>query len=202
VVEKQIIEPPLQAAQEIQPSVELLDESSLPRWLADVLASDVDGDGPRMVRNDGITHINVGGRTRLGRDLSHFAYTPFVHPFYGPFNCMEGFWHYIRADKPDDTLRSLTGWQAKKYGRHLNVNRVDNFRELINEANYHRIDQNPELRRMFVECTLPLGHYYTYGAGNILIHPRGYDWILAGLEEVRTMMREGRKPDKIVYPLW
>lgn len=155
-----------------------------------------------MVRNDGITHINVGGRTRLGRDLSHFAYTPFVHPFYGPFNCMEGFWHYIRADKPDDSLRSLTGWQAKKHGRKLEVNRVENFRELINEANYYRIEQNPELKKIFLECDLPLDHYYTYGAGNLLIHPRGYDWILAGLEEIRKMMQHGQKPEPVDYPTW
>lgn len=178
----------------------LEDSKRFPKWVQQALDNDARGEGTQLVRSDGITHVNIGGRTVLGQDLAHFAHMPFVHPFYGPFNCMEGFWYYIKAQHPDDTLRSLVGYRAKDYGKDLPMKKVDNFKELIIEANYYRINQNPEFREMFVNCELPFDHYYLYGEGNLLIRPKGFEWIVEGFEELRKMFREGRTPKPLHYP--
>ena len=178
----------------------LEDSKRFPKWVQQALDNDSRGEGTALVRSDGITHVNIGGRTVLGQDLAHFAHMPFVHPFYGPFNCMEGFWYYIKAQHPDDTLRSLVGYRAKDYGKDLPMKKVDNFKELIIEANYYRINQNPEFRDMFVNCELPFDHYYLYGEGNLLIRPKGFEWIVEGFEELRIMFREGRVPKALHYP--
>jgi hypothetical protein len=150
---------------------------------------------------DGIDHINIWfkARTELGRELSHFYYMPFKHPYYGPFNCMEGFWYYIKSVQRDDSLRTLSGYQAKEHGRTLTRRWVDNFKAIIIEANYHKIIQNEDLERKVIESTLPFDHYYLYGDGNIIIRPKGNEWLVEGFEEIRTMIKEGRAPEKIEY---
>ena len=49
--------------------------------------------------NDGIDHINTysKGKTELGKLLTNFAHTPFVHPKYGEFQSVEGFWYFKKT---------------------------------------------------------------------------------------------------------
>lgn len=150
---------------------------------------------------DGITHINIWsrGETDLGRGLSHFHHSPFIHPYFGPFNSMEGFWYYIKTAEQDDALRNLSGHHAKEYGRTLTGRWRANFREIINAANFYRIDQNDALEQLMYDSELPFDHYYLFGPGNILIRPKGYEWLVEGFEEIRTMVQQGKKPQELDY---
>ncbi|EKD22616.1 MAG: putative phage protein, partial [uncultured bacterium] len=94
-----------------------------------------------LLDDDGVTHINlwINGRTRLGKMLAHFYESPFVHPYFGPFNSMEGFWHYIQNKERDDALRSLSNMAAKNYAKGMTWCRVEDFHKIIMAANYYKI---------------------------------------------------------------
>jgi hypothetical protein len=156
-------------------------------------------------RKDGVTHINISsrGKTELGRALAHFSHSPFIHPYYGPFDSMEGLWHYIKADAKHTAekqkLRELVGYRAKELGSTLTKRHVSNFKAQIIEANYFKIDQTPHLRELIIESTLPFDHYYLHGPGNVLVRSNGFGWLVEGFEEIRKMFKEGRRPDPVDY---
>lgn len=146
---------------------------------------------------DGVDHINIWahGDTKLGRMLSHFHYAPFNHPYFGPFNSMEGFWHFIKSEEKDDTLRRLYGLEAKRYGKALSeIPYVDDFFNIIKLGNYHKISQNPKISELFVQSALPFEYYYRSGPERQIIQPDGYDWLVAGFEELRRLMKAGQVP--------
>jgi len=156
-----------------------------------------------MPENDGIDHINiwVRGKTELGRMLAHFYESPFEHPFYGSFNSMEGFWHFIRNKEHDDRLRSLSGMAAKNLGKEQNCCRIENFTEIINAANYYKIEQNARLKEMFVESTLPFTMYYLFtpkgdaeGHSDQVITNASHNWIVKGFEDNHTLMHYDCRP--------
>lgn len=146
--------------------------------------------------NDGINHINIynKGKTELGQMLSHYAYSPFVHPYFGPFNSMEGFWYYLRAERKDEKLRQLYGAQAKFYGKKLVSVKVHHFNILIVDANYHKIIQNPRIANLLVQSSLPFDHYYTdsrvNGGHKVKIH--GFEWLIGGFERIREELKSGQ----------
>lgn len=149
--------------------------------------------------DDGTTHINIfsKGNTELGRRLSHYSYSPFIHPYFGPFKCMEGFWYYLRAVKPDDKLRELVGAEAKFYGKELETHFLHNFQKLIVDANYQKIIQNPEIKQMVMESTLPFDHYYTFGTKQVRL-PQ-FIWLIEGFEEIRRKLNEDETFEKLNY---
>jgi hypothetical protein len=162
-------------------------KNTAPRWL---------------LQNDGVDHINIfsRGRTQLGRWLSNFAKTPFVHPFYGQFTSIEGFWYYMRSEVRDDKLRYLWGFEAKKYGRELPAKWYDEFKDDILGAIYQKIIQNRELLELLVTSELPFSHYYTFqaaGASLVLINARESEWIIEGIEEIRECLKKDEIP-----PVW
>lgn len=161
----------------------------------------IDSTDSNFPKLDGKTHINVysRGNTELGRLLAHFTFSPFVHPYYGPFNSMEGFWYYIKARKPDDTLRTLAGHDAKEYGKNLEHIRRPNFKELIVEANFHKVNQNERLRDLMKRSMLPFDHYYIFGPGKILVRPKGFEWLVQGFEDIRAMIKAGTQPAPIEH---
>lgn len=150
-------------------------------------------------KGDGHTYININGKTELGQMLAHFYESRFVHPYFGPFNSMEGFWHYIKTKEKDDRLRDLSGLDAKKLGTQLTKQYVKNFREVILAAEFFKIEQNEKLKKLFVESTLPFDYYYLFGVGEVVIRPRGSKWLVEDLTILRTMMKEGRRPPDIDY---
>lgn len=158
-------------------------------------------DGEAHAALDGISHINIntGSTTELGKGLAHFAYAPFQHPYYGPFNSMEGLWYYLKSVTTDDHLRVLHGHAAKSYGRKLPMQLVDNFCPIIIAANFYKLEQNPALLALFMACDLPFDHYYLWGPGNVLIRPAGMEWLVQGFHDIRTMFKEGRRPEPIDY---
>jgi hypothetical protein len=147
---------------------------------------------------DGKTLINIysKGLTPLGRALTHFAKTPFVHPKYGNFNSMEGFWHWFKSVERSDILRELSGAAALNFGRTQTVHHLATFPEEIMEANRHKVDQHPRIKEMLIESTLPFDHYYYYGDGDkyVLIRPHCHNWLCRGFDDIRSDLKgEARK---------
>ena len=143
---------------------------------------------------DGIDHINIDnnwGKTELGRLLANFPKTPFVHPEYGPFASIEGFWHWIRSANPSDDLRGLFGNRARAFGRKLNNGIfVENFKEEIIKAIYYKIVQNANIYDDFVASTLPFKYYYIFGPKQIEISPDYAKWLCDGIEQIRDHLKK------------
>jgi hypothetical protein len=153
---------------------------------------------PRAPANpdeDGKTHINISstGATELGRQLTHFAFTPFIHPIYGHFKTMEGFWHYIKSEDPDDAFRSMTGGKAKAYAKTKRTVKRPNFINIIKEANFHKIEQTHGLKELMIASTLPFEYYYLYGPEQIRITPQHAPWLCSIFEEIRRALKAGQR---------
>jgi hypothetical protein len=155
----------------------------------------------KVTPDDGVTHINIWlhGQTPLGRMLSHFYNMRFTHPVLGPFNSMEGLWHYVKTTEKDDNLRKLHGGPAKDYGKKLTQVRIPNFRDIIIAANFYKIEGNPELKKLMIESTLPFRWYFYHGPEDVLIEPPEYEWLVEGFEEIRRMLKEDRRPPDLDY---
>lgn len=161
-------------------------------------ASDIDPS------KDGVDYLNMYSNcvTRLGKKLSHFALTPFVHPYFGPFKSMEGFWFYMRTGKQHDSLRYLYGLRAKGEGKQLPMVHNPNFQEDILAGNYQKIIQDEGLLKSFITSTLPLTHFYLFHQksdtgeilGRIVVFPKNSDWLIDGMEDIRTALKEGNVP--------
>lgn len=140
--------------------------------------------------DDGVLFINIysKGRTELGRELSHFHHSPFTHPVFGSFNCMEGFWHYVGGTPRDERLRKAPGYIAKKIGKTLKKEYHPDFQKWIMEGNRAKIEADPELKKKFTESELPFVHYYI-GDNGWVIKPKAQDWLCHGFEELRNEYR-------------
>ena len=94
--------------------------------------------------NDGVDHINVysRGKTQLGRMLSNFYPLPFNHPVYGVFNTVEGFYYYVSTGFKYEVLRTLSGFEAKKFGKSLERTKLEDFENIIRKAIRLKIYQN------------------------------------------------------------
>lgn len=149
---------------------------------------------------DGQTHINIysASPTQLGRWLSHFTHTPFVHPYLGPFACMEGFWYFMRNGQVDDELRYLAGHRAKIRGREGKPQWYANFKEDIMAANYCKVIQRQPILDALKESTLPFDHYYLFGGRNgarkVLINAKDNDWLIDGWSEIREAVKADIQP--------
>lgn len=154
-----------------------------------------------ILEDDGKTYTNIWIRSNceLGQMLSHFYESHFEHPFYGPFYCIEGFWYYIKTKERDDRLRTMVGNKAKYLGKKLTSEWRDDFKELILDANYHKINQSPVIKDLLIKSTLPFDHFYTFGPANLIIRPKAHEWLTDMFEELRLMFKEGRKPNSINY---
>lgn len=132
---------------------------------------------------DGVDHINVysKGKTELGRLLTNFAKTPFVHPKYGEFSSIEALWYWLSCK--EDKLRPLHGFQAKKVGRECGgEDWVDDeeFKKTIIEGIACKLEQNPDILKLLKNNTLPLKHYYNYNGK--VVEPKNGKWVLDYLE--------------------
>ncbi len=152
--------------------------------------------------HDGITHINISsnGATQLGRDLTHFAAIPFIHPIYGPFKTMEGFWHYVKGEDTDDNYRTLTASKAKAYAKNRRTVKRPNFINIIKEANFCKIEQNEALKVLMIDSRLPFEYYYLYGPEQLKIQPNHAPWLCQSFEEIRRLLKNGERvePQPIV----
>lgn len=152
-----------------------------------------------LPKEDGVTHINVysKGQTKLGRDLSNFAKTPFNFPPYGTFMSVEGFWYWLSTGQQYEELKEVYGWNAKQAGRELKTRHgavaVSDFEETIKEALRCKLRQNKEIRLALKQSVLPLVHYYWYGErdyASVTLVPQ-YDWIVEEFERCRKLLKGG-----------
>lgn len=156
---------------------------------------------------DGKKHINIHhkGKDPLGRMLSHYYSAPFVHPFFGPFETIEGFWHYLKDGCRDDVFRNLNGHKSKQRfrkknedGEYLNLT-IPRVAEVMLAANYAKIEQNPEILTALVQSTLPFEQYFLQDESNLPIRPRGSEWLVKVFRDLRKHFQEGTKPEEIAY---
>lgn len=115
-------------------------------------------------RKDGVDHINIhaNAKTELGRRLDNLSHEPFVHPEYGEFASVEGFYWYLVDGAKDDGFRTLHGHDARKIGMlHKNSERHLNGRltEKAAEASMYKVTQNPDLAELLKRSELPLTCY-------------------------------------------
>lgn len=154
---------------------------------------------------DGITHINIWNKaeTDLGRWLYQSAKTPFVHPEFGPFNSVLGFWKWFVEEKPNDDFRYAYDGQVKTTAQKRNnkakTRWIKDMKKVFLVVNYMKIIQNPEIKEAMINSTLPFREYYyhTGATVTIRINQRGQEWVCAMFEEIRSMLKEDRKPPEI-----
>lgn len=147
--------------------------------------------------SDGKEHINcwTKGRTWLGQELSNLAETRFKHPEHGTFGSVEAYWYWLSTGRIHNVLRPLFGHSAKSSGMKLPKVEIDEeeFKNLIREAVRLKIEQNPPLKKEFIESTLPFMHYFVYGRDAIRDNPK-HAWQMEWLEQLRTEMRAEMTP--------
>lgn len=114
---------------------------------------------------DGIDHVNIFSRSQceLGRLLSNFTKSPFVHPVYGAFQSMEGFYYYISTGMVCEELKNKYGADAKTLGRKFEKVLVNNFNDIMMEGLRCKLQQNPLIKSRLVNTNLPFKHYYYFG---------------------------------------
>lgn len=139
---------------------------------------------------DGVTHINIYSKasTKLGRALSNFAPLGFELPDDGRFESVEGYWYWLGTGCKYDKLRTLSGYEAKKYGRRFERVVVEGFEEKIKVALRCKLETHLGLKKAFTESVLPFKHYYYYGqADNAkVVNVENCDWIVDYLHELRS----------------
>lgn len=134
---------------------------------------------------DGIDHINIysKGKTELGRFLTNFSRT-LIKTEDGYFSSVEGYWYWLSC--PDERLRTVHGFEAKKLGRELGAKDWSNditFKDKIKKAIDYKLKMHCEFKDELQNCRLPLKHYYVYG--NKIIEPKDGQWILDHLESYK-----------------
>lgn len=147
---------------------------------------------------DGETHINIYSQaeTSLGVWLSNFTYCPIKILEDGEFNSIEGYWYWLLCK--DDRLRQEIGFGAKRLGRSLIAEPVDDklsdeFKNKIKSALDLKIKSNQDRMKEFYESELPFAHYYVYGNKKI---DAGYKWILEHFENRRKELKMHFKDEK------
>ena len=144
---------------------------------------------------DGDTHINIYSRSRaeLGRLLSNFSRTPFIHPEYGQFDSVEGFYFYVSTGCVNEQLRVVSGFHAKSCGVKNPRVPVENFEKVIDSGLRAKIRCNGNIKEALKESVLPLTHYYVFGeAGNQkVVVPAQHQWFVGAFEDIRRELKEG-----------
>lgn len=145
--------------------------------------------------DDGFTHLNIYSKanTKLGRDLSNFAYYPFTLEPYGRFASVEGFWYWYLTGQKHDDLRTLSGSKAKKVGQGYNGDREESVLSeetigVMQDAMVAKVMQHPELSDRLKNSTLPFTHYYVYGGKVVMV--QGSEWFNDTFENIRTALRD------------
>ena len=149
---------------------------------------------------DGINHINIysKGNTLLGRFLTNFSRSPFSCED-GDFESIEGYWYWLGSSKDEkaEPLRKLVGFEAKKIGRELGCPdwvEGDEFERKIIKAIRNKIISNKSMCEEFKRSELPFVHYYNYGGKVVKVS--NADWIMEGLEAIRTSLK---LPSRLIY---
>jgi hypothetical protein len=147
--------------------------------------------------DDGMTEINVytKGRTRLGRLLTNLSDLPVNHPVYGMFRTAEGLWYYLKTGCKHESLRAMSGFDAKKFGNTLEVVWNQDFKEQFLIGVRAKVMDNEELKELLRGSDMPFVHYYYFGSPYAdkppkVICPRDSDWQMEFFEELRRELKQ------------
>lgn len=161
---------------------------------------------------DGVDHINIHSRkakTKLGRLIALESRVDFTHPDLGKFDSLEGFWHYLVTPGHPEEYRTMDPFAIKFHARSKGKqNRYPRFRNIVMDAMYLKIIQNPQLKELFIANELPFDFYYSIRACDLkhrknnsvvkgdraIIRPEGLDFMITALEDIRKLMLIGRTP--------
>lgn len=152
---------------------------------------------PMTLGEDGADHLNmwVRGQTALGRFLDQRTAAPFIHSELGRFCSIEAFWKYVLSAERCDELRNLSGRKLRGLTRKLTRAEVHNFRAIIMDANWQKLQQYAHWGYVLRDCALPLDCYYVYKREDgVRIRPDCGPWLIRGFNEIRTALRDDREP--------
>jgi hypothetical protein len=152
-------------------------------------------------KEDGITHINIYSKSALplGRALSNFFASTFIHPKYGKFKSVEGFYYWLLTGKIFNELKELVGYEAKKFGESKEpaIKRDKKFKEEIQEAIGLKIIQNDYIQNLLIKSSLPFAHYYYYGDKDkkpvVYYKEKEHHYIIEAVEQIRKELKENGK---------
>lgn len=151
-------------------------------------------------KTDGIDHINIHfwAQTPLGKLLATETECRFIHPDFGPFKSIEGFYFWVSHFGVPDTVRDAFGTKINKRFGTFKQRRLSNLKELLFTAHIAKISQHHQLVKMMRECTLPFTSYYVNERGLVIeIFKRQY--LTDFLDAYRNHLRTGASPESFVY---
>lgn len=154
---------------------------------------------PMSWSGDGLDHINIhsDAKTWLGQDLDFCAPTKIEHSQLGVFASISGFILYIKSEVPQEKYRYFSGkrhiFESVVRAPNL-ISRIPNYYAVVMEAMYFRIQQDFPLAKALKELRLPIDCYQELPSG-IRERRRHANWMLRGLDEIRSALLEIRVPN-------
>lgn len=146
---------------------------------------------------DGEDHINISpyAATELGRAISNEVAVDVRHKIFGKFRSVTGFWYYIKSKERDDRCRQLIAKGLKDFTKGLTLSEVKNFRAIILDTVWMKVEQYPAIREALRESTLPFECYFEDRNTGLRQRPNYFSWFLDGMNEIRSAIQEDRLPD-------
>lgn len=146
---------------------------------------------------DGEDHINISpyAATELGRAISNEVAVDVRHKIFGKFRSVTGFWYYIKSKERDDRCRQLIAKGLKDFTKGLTLSEVKNFRAIILDTVWMKVEQYPAIREALRESTLPFECYFEDRNTGLRQRPNYFSWFLDGMNEIRLAVQEDRLPD-------
>lgn len=149
---------------------------------------------------DGVDHINIHfwAQTPLGKLLATETECRFVHPDFGPFKSIEGFYFWVSHIGVPDVVRDAFGTKINKRFGAFKQRRLSNLKELLFSAHIAKISQHPHLAKLLRDCTLPFVSYYVNTSGLVIeIYKRQY--LIDFLDSYRNHLRSGGTSENFQY---
>ena len=154
-----------------------------------------------LPKYEGYDHINIYSKSKLklGRSLASSFHSVFIHPEYGMFRSIDGFYFWLLTGRLYPELKKLHGYKASEFGKkkHKAIKIDKKFKEEIQAAICYKIMQNQYIQELLIDSELPLTCYYYYGEA--MHEPKVYDqykkndYIVHAIEEIRIRLKSGGK---------
>jgi hypothetical protein len=153
---------------------------------------------PGIWKEDGVDHINVsqGAKTVIGKWLNGRNGIAFHHPVLGQFSTIENLMFFVKAQSPDDRIR--TEYDFNVIRRMLSegggVRRNMPYADAIHiEAIYLRILMNESLIKKVVNSDLPFDSYFVSRDTGLRQRFEPARYLVPGYEEIRKALKERRE---------
>lgn len=141
---------------------------------------------------DGFDHIRIhpSAETALGRLLCNAAHLPLIHPIYGEFACMEGYWQWLRTGMQHELFRTVMGHRAYSIGMRYTTLVIPDFRKRVLEGLDCKITQGTygggkRLSDLIVLSNIPFVQYALDLDYGDYIVDHNFQWFHEGLTQIR-----------------